>query len=177
MLVSEETHFRSGISVAIFRALGMCCQTALQQSPCQYSLSQAGHKIAYFPIPVSKDGPPPGNRTKQCTWDLHGVLIRISLITKDNLVEGARRMWIVCSPVLSSFLVYAFSLIHSHRARGPGPTDVWPWTNHIPLLRLSVSSFVKGAKNSILAPHKIFMKVKTYHGHAIALKYCMLFRW
>lgn len=42
---------------------------------------------------------------------------------------------------------------------------------------ISVSSFVKGANNAILAPHKIFVKVKIHHGHVIALKHYILFRW
>lgn len=115
------------------------------------------HETAYSSATSFLPGGPASWKQTETTWALHCVLICNSFITKGNL--GGRHRGFYAPILLPSSLSMC-----SYQVWGPGlefsllSLDIWPWTNPIPPLWPLVSSFVKGAHNAILAPHRFLLR-------------------
>ena len=110
------------------------------------------------------------------TWALYCVLICNSFITKGNLGGRYRGFY---APVLlpSSLSFYVFS-----PGRGTRTGVFSPITGYSALDKPHSSSltlgllFCKGNSQCHPSSSQIFVKINICHGHAMALKYYMLFR-
>lgn len=174
-------HFKNGITAAVFRALGIDKLLFSKVQTNVLFLKPGMRQTSFLPFSPRRDHLLEAKQ-KQCKWDLHSVLtVFLNLLLKAICRcrnRGFRApMSIPPSPFVPSFLpVLTRPGDQDQSWLSSLSLDMWPWTNHTPPLWHSVSSFEKRANSAILASHKIFVKIQTYHGSAIALKHHMLFR-